>query len=138
MPLSGSLIEGCDLGTAIIDTDIVLRDGECLVGEFPTVLERLARAWRRHITETEAGDGLLQEIVDHAPRLAAETDRLRCEHRAIAQELRALRLRLVAERAPSPATIDAIGVVVAAMRAHDQTGGSLIWEAYNDDVTGGD
>ena len=140
MSLNGSLMDGPNLQTAMVDTDIVLGEaisGE-LEGELSGVLERLAQAWRRHTAETEAGDGLLQEILDHAPRLGAEADRLRGEHQLLAEELRCLRLRLVTEYGPSPAIFEEIGALLTAMRLHDRAGGSLIWEAYTSEVTGGE
>ena len=140
MPLGGSVIDGPNLVSAMVDTHIVLGEavGGDLASDLGGALERLAQAWRRHTAETEAGDGLLQEIINHAPRLCAAADQLRDEHQSVAQELRGLRVRLVTEYGPSPAIVEEVGALLATMRLHDQTGASLIWEAYTSEVLGGE
>jgi hypothetical protein len=135
------LVESPELVAAIVDTNTVVRGGSTdatLAADLGCSLERLAQAWRRHIAETEAQDGLLNEIVEHAPRLCAAVEELRQEHQAVAEELRALRLRLVTEYGPSRPTLDEVAALLAMMKNHDQTGASLIWEAYSYDLTGGE
>lgn len=129
------------LRTAIADAAKFVRfishDPE-LAEQLGSSLERLAFAWVRHVADTEAPEGLLSDLAEKAPRLCPAVEELRHDHRALAEELRALRLRVKAEDGhPTAPTCQEIGSLLQMMVHHDEMGAELIWEAYNVDIGGG-
>ncbi len=101
-------------------------------------LRQLEIAVNNHIVEVQSPMGLLDRIVDKAPRLQRAVETTRAEHATIAQSIsQALALVENAE-----ATMDhdevrdaAMGILLALSR-HRQKGADLIYDAYDVDIGG--
>lgn len=99
-------------------------------------LRRLRAALRYHVVETEAPEGLLAEIVEQAPRLAREVERLRAEHETLAEGCDQMLLR--AEGDDSPALIrKQTMALLGRFAAHRHRGADLVYEAFDVDLGGG-
>ena len=105
------------------------------------VLREVAHAWSVHTEVTEADGGLLDEIVEAAPRLANAVGRLRDEHgeiaAAIADELEVGSditvgddARWIEERRA------ALTGLLGLLTRHRQRGSDLTYEAYDVDIGG--
>lgn len=104
-------------------------------------LRAVARAWSVHTEVTEAEDGLLDEIVTAAPRLANAVDRLREEHRVVAaaldDELAAVaELPIVEDDRFVAGRRDALTHLLGLLARHRQRGADLTYEAYAVDLGG--
>lgn len=95
-----------------------------------------------HIEITEREHGLYDEIIDVAPRLSRNIERLRSEHPEMEEATAALRARLATSAGCADpmvaATKEAIGEVLALLVAHRRRGADLLWEAYSLDTGGGE
>lgn len=101
----------------------------------------LLDAWDAHVVTTEDPDGLFAEVMERAPRLAHQIDRLRAEHDLVRAELDAALDRLVAVAAGNDHIDDAREVALAALAGivrHRHRGADLVWEAYNADIGAAD
>lgn len=106
-------------------------------------LAGVERVFAAHVEVTEGAGGLFEQVVDQAPRLAHAVGRLRQEHAAIRDGLRALTDR------PAPAASadaseevervreEALGLLGQLSR-HRQRGADLLHEAFVVDVSVGD
>jgi hypothetical protein len=100
--------------------------------------------WTRHIVETEAPGGFLDDLVNEAPRLSTPSSRLRREHSDILDTI--VRAE---ERLATPADEDdgyvvwaeelrvELTALLAALARHRQRGADLVYEAYAVDLGGG-
>ena len=92
-----------------------------------------------HIEITERPGGLYTEIVEAAPRLSGNVQRLRDEHPEMRDAADALHARLAAAHEISiEETRDEIQRVLGRLVKHRQHGADLLWEAYNLDTGGSD
>lgn len=99
----------------------------------------LGLALADHTTETEADDGLLASIVDDAPRLANQVERLRKEHDTLSASTTALAEHLAAHKSGDIDRIREEGIaLLSALARHRQVGSDLLYEAYMIDVGTGD
>jgi hypothetical protein len=107
------------------------------VGEVAAAAGGLAQAWETHVLLTESRDGILEQIVDEAPRLSSTADRLRREHDQVTARLRTAIGDLD--------SVDGSGVqragaglaqVLATIAHHRRAGGELIYQAYQVDLGG--
>jgi hypothetical protein len=118
------------LGEALASTDAQASDHEAVT----RALGELADCWRRHITDTEAPDGLLNQILTDAPRLATTVERFRREHPAITARIVATADRL-ADRTAGRADVEQhVADLLAAIERHRRGGSDLIHWAYNIDI----
>lgn len=93
-----------------------------------------------HIEVTERPDGLYDEIMETAPRLAGKIQRLRDEHPVMRDTTRELIARLETTPVGEVWTLDdareelqrLLGVLVR----HRQRGADLVWEGYSLDIGG--
>jgi hypothetical protein len=101
----------------------------------------LRDAFDQHVLVTEKPDGLYEEIITRAPRLAGKVRKLGEEHPGISQSIVTSLGRLESGEAGTDTwTIDEcrddlqrlLGQVVR----HRQHGADLVWEAYNLDIGG--
>ncbi len=99
-------------------------------------LGHLREALDHHVTEVEGPHGLLPEMLQTAPRLAAKIDLVRDEHpmlRTMVAETIAL-----AESGADPEELRAsiVDTLIAIVR-HRQHGADLVFDCYNVDIGGG-
>jgi hypothetical protein len=100
-------------------------------------LEDLRSALQRHVVETEADGGLLNQILTDAPRLANAVYRLRQDHVELSDAVAALLIRPAPGNGDSAAIRDAGLSLLGQLARHRQRGADLLYEAYNVDVGGG-
>ncbi len=93
-----------------------------------------------HIEVTERPGGLYEEILQRAPRLAAQVDRLREEHPALRDPAADLIERLhstpIGQGWPLAQVRDDVQRLLGKIVKHRQQGADLVWEAYNLDIGG--
>jgi hypothetical protein len=95
----------------------------------------------QHITATEQPDGLYDEILERAPRLAGNVRRLREEHPEIRDGIDAMLERLEhteigSDRWALEQARDDLQRLIGGVIKHRQRGADLVWEAYNVDIGG--
>jgi hypothetical protein len=102
----------------------------------------LLAAFDHHILVTEADDGLLEEVVEVAPRLAHRANQLRTDHATI----RGLIEKAITEL-DRPEFLDQAGVgqvreqildLLRQISHHRHLGADLIYQAYNVDIEASD
>jgi Ala-tRNA(Pro) deacylase len=109
-----------------------LRWRRCLLHELAELREGL----EGHVRETEGPEGLIEEIVGEAPRLAREVEELRREH----VSLRALCARTLAraQESESPGTTRQVVLrLLGELAHHRHRGADLVYEAFGVDIGGG-
>jgi len=116
------------------------RDPQRWSGDVASRLEDLGVAFQHHKTQSEGPDGLLQEIVEVAPRLANAVEGVKHEHQHLLVEIS--RLKEVAMNEQGSRNIqglrDDVMALLQGIAAHRHAGADLIYEAYSVDVEGGD
>lgn len=98
-------------------------------------LERLRAALHQHVEEVEADDGLLNEMLHQAPRLANKIARVRDEHPELQQRVE----RNIIDVRDGENIIDLRSEVLetlAALARHRQQGSDLVYDGYNVDIGG--
>lgn len=92
-----------------------------------------------HLEVTEGPDGLYQDLLATAPRLAVAVNRLKSEHHLVDEAFDRIG-QLQASAADDEREIDTLRESVTALLAllsrHRQRGSDLVWEAYAFDVGG--
>lgn len=101
-------------------------------------LDDLEEAIRAHIEEVEAPDGLLAEMLDIAPRLAALIDMIRDEHRGLSDSLDQTRRVLSSEPLDALAVRRGAVSLLGYLTRHRQHGSDLVYEAYLVDIAAAD
>ena len=104
-------------------------------------LAELRRALEEHIRTVEGTDGLFDEIMATSPRLAAEMEWLRDEHRqlvtAMARTTEVLRSARTDSKGPQRLR-RAVTSLLGRLTRHRQRGSDLVFEAYNVDIAAAD
>ncbi len=103
-----------------------------------TRLRELEIAFKEHINDVQSPDGLLDGIVDQAPRLQRAVENRKLEHARLAESIEE-----VIEKAAGEGTVDivvdmresAMDLIVDLSR-HRQQGADLIYDAYAVDIGG--
>ena len=98
-------------------------------------------AFGQHVVVTERPEGLYDEILERAPRLANNVTRLREEHPDITVALTAMIERLEQTEIggvgwPLDDARDDLQRFIGQVIKHRQRGADLVWEAYNVDIGG--
>ena len=98
-------------------------------------LEELRAALLDHIAEVEADDGLLEEMMAQAPRLANQIGVVRDEHPDLCRQVD----QIILDVRGSEDVIDLRSGVLDALTAiarHRQRGSDLVYDGYNIDIGG--
>jgi hypothetical protein len=109
-----------------------------------TMVERLTAlkgAWRHHVDQNEAADGLFAQILEDSPRLSSKVDRLRGDHESISSAVDAALERTRAAATGGGGVEPAREAVVALLESlvrHRYQGAEVVYEAYNVDIEAGD
>lgn len=98
-------------------------------------------AFEQHIVVTEREEGLYDEILERAPRLAGNVRRLREEHPEIGAHIGRTVTRLEQEQVGDETwsldvARDDLQRLIGQISRHRQRGADLVWEAYNVDIGG--
>ena len=108
-------------------------DHEVWAAHLCTVLSKLGRIFGKHVSETEAPDGSLDEIVQIKPHLHSRVGRIKDEHtllsRRIDQLNSAARVCGATDATIEDLRIEA-GRLADAIRLHQARGVDLVYEAY--------
>lgn len=115
-------------------------DQEVWAAQLGGVLTKLGRIFGKHVSETEAPDGSLQEIVQIKPYLQPRVRKIKDEHTELSE-----RIVLLSTAArvcgATDATIDDLrieaGRLADAIRLHQAKGVDLVYEAYLREEGGG-
>jgi hypothetical protein len=101
-------------------------------------LIELSADLRQHVAITEGADGLYRDLIETAPRLAGDVDRLAGEHTVLRKAVDGLLEELRSpESEHEVATIRDLGTeLIATLARHRQRGADLVYEAYEFDIGG--
>jgi hypothetical protein len=102
-----------------------------------TALEGMSETVLDHVAESEAPDGLLEQIADVAPWLGPRVVQLRAEHDHLVAAADAM-VQAAASAAAADEVIDAAWALLEAVSRHRRRGADLLYEAYALDVSAGD
>ena len=95
-------------------------------------LSNLEAALDRHVTEIEAPGGLFDEVIDRAPHLASDVQRLRSEHEELLVSCRSVRY-LLSQLSPEEVRRKVMGML-GRLAIHRQRGSELLFDTYNVDL----
>lgn len=102
-------------------------------------LDRLGAALENHITASEAPGGMLDDIVQAAPRLAHRVERARREHTELRYRLEAAVRALPGDAdGDTHAAHEQVVEVLAGIVRHRHLGADLVYEAFNVDIEAAD
>lgn len=108
-------------------------DQEAWVRQLGTVLTKLGRIFGKHIAETEARDGSLEDIVQLKPHLRPRVSKIIDEHVSLRTRIDQLS-SAVKVCGATDANIDdlrnEVGQLSNALRQHQAKGVDLVYEAY--------
>ena len=110
-------------------------------GQVTKEMTGLRDAWEQHVLVTEKPDGLYEEIMHRAPRLAGKIRRLQDEHPLMDEQIASTLRRLeTGEPGTEPWPVDDcrddLQRLLGGIVRHRQHGADLVWEAYNVDIGG--
>lgn len=133
------------LSGAMTELEAVVSSPSGAEGWHDSVAKALADlrvALNEHIVVTEGDDGLLAEILDVAPRFAAEIGLIRAEHEGLDEALERAVLTLEGAVEIGSDDPDAIRrrvmTVLGRLSLHRQRGADLVYDAYNVDIATAD
>lgn len=102
-------------------------------------LDRLSGALENHIRASEAPGGMLDDIVQAAPRLSHRVERARRDHTELRYRLEAAVKSLPAdEHGDTHAAHEHVVEVLAGIVRHRHLGADLVYEAFNVDIEAAD
>jgi len=96
----------------------------------------LRQALTEHIRITEGDDGLLSQILDQAPRLAAAVDVILADHAELCEAVDAIQDILDGSREDVHEIRTQVIGVLSRLSAHRHRGADLVFDAYNVDIGG--
>lgn len=105
--------------------------------EVEAELVELGAALAAHIDEVESPAGLLEEIIEVAPRLSVYVDIIRVEHSELVAAWDAA-LGALREAAGAQEVRRRVTGLLGRLARHRQRGSDLVYEAYNVDIAAGD
>ena len=92
----------------------------------------LEAALDRHVSEIEAPDGLFDEVIDRAPHLASDVQRLRQDHDELLASCRSASY-LLSQLSPEELRRKVLGML-GRLAIHGQRGSELLFDTYNVDL----
>ena len=98
-------------------------------------LEHLRQALLDHVEEVEADDGLLNEMLDQAPRLANRIESVRNEHPDLCRRVDQAILDVRGDADVIDLRAEVLDTLSAIAR-HRQRGSDLVYEGYHIDIGG--
>ncbi|MDJ0952066.1 MAG: hypothetical protein QNJ81_00175 [Acidimicrobiia bacterium] len=140
-PFAGVVRQRSQLGQAMIQVEVAAAAPaakESWMIDLLHSLRQLEIAFNNHIVEVQSPLGLLDRIVDQAPRLQRAVEATRDEHEAIAESIGAALAMMESEGAADrrDELRDTVMGVLLALARHRQKGADLIYEAYDVDIGG--
>ena len=139
--LDGIARQRSQLGQAMIHVELAAAaptGKESWLADLRESARTLEAAFNHHVEEVETPTGLLDRIVDQAPRLQRASDLTREDHVTISRLIDTV-LEMTDDNGASTDPEDIREAVVAALLAltkHRQRGADLIYDAYDIDIGG--
>jgi hypothetical protein len=109
---------------------------ESWLGDLQQSLRQLEIEFTTHVDRVQAPDGLLEGIVDTAPRLQLVVERTRENHAAVSRSIAEALEMTRSEDATHDDIREATMAVLVALARHRQKGADLIYNAYAIDIGG--
>ena len=110
------------------------------LNDLRTAVRRLEAALNQHITHVESPDGLLEQIVERAPRLQRSVEGTRTHHAVMAHSIADLLDLLTPSEGSAAVPVAQIRAdvieILNELARHRQDGADLIYEAYDVDIGG--
>ena len=100
--------------------------------------EREDWALENHIAASEAPGGMLDDILEAAPRLAHRVEKARREHTELRYRLEAAARALPNDGGDTHAAHEQVVEVLAGIVRHRHLGADLVYEAFNVDIEAAD
>lgn len=102
--------------------------------DLQAAFDELLIAYDGHVDEVEGPDGLLEELVQKAPRLSNHVARLGGEHPDLRVQIESTAAKIGSAEV-SDVRREVLDVLVA-LAKHRQNGADLVYDAYNVDIGG--
>jgi hypothetical protein len=109
--------------------------------QLSTALESLHRAFDHHVAVTEGPDGLLEDVMSRAPRLAHRISLITEDHVSITEAIEKLHMSLLAapvREEEVEGLSSSVFELLARIAHHRHLGADLVYEAYDVDIEAGD
>lgn len=108
------------------------------IGELAEHLRQLDSAFDRHIRDVQAPGGLLDRILDQAPRLQRNVEASKADHAAVSEAIKQAVSFTAADGAADRVdeVREATMAALLALARHRQKGADLIYDAYDVDIGG--
>jgi hypothetical protein len=108
------------------------------IRELAQNLRQLEVAFDQHIRDVQSPSGLLDQIVDQAPRLQRSVEASKADHAAVAEAVKqAVALAGADDAADRVDEVrEATMAALVALARHRQKGADLIYDAYDVDIGG--
>jgi hemerythrin HHE cation binding domain-containing protein len=106
--------------------------------ELGIALDGLSAALSRHVTATEAPDGLLADVMQAAPRLAHRIDVIRGDHERLREQLDAVLARIPVDETGVAELREQVDELLTGLSRHRQAGADLVYAAYQVDIEASD
>lgn len=106
--------------------------------ELADELDALAEVLETHVRVTEEPGGLLDDIVEHAPRLAHRVQKVRDEHVTLQQLCEAARRTVPCDADCVREARDRSVELLTALVRHRHVGSDLVYDAFNVDLEAAD
>ena len=106
------------------------------LGDLQQSLRQLEIEFTSHVDKVQAPEGLLDGIVDLAPRLQLVVEQTRENHVAVSRSIAETLEMTHSEDAKREDIRDATMAVLVALARHRQKGADLIYDAYDVDIGG--
>ena len=143
--IAAARVKRRDLSSALIDLEVAAQapvGSGAWRGTMHLTLMRLGAAFEAHAIVADGEGGIIESVVEDAPRLSAAADHLRAEHREIKDGIAAVTSEVEAIGTPTSAEeADAIREslleIFVALSRHRRHGSDFVWEAYDVDIGGG-
>jgi hypothetical protein len=109
---------------------------EGCIARLTTATLHLQVVWALHVDVTEGSDGLYEEILDNAPRLANRINRFKREHATIGEAIERGVADLRGATALTPELRGQLVTLFDGLTRHRKRGLDLVYEAYHVDIGG--
>lgn len=109
--------------------------------EVLVALQDLDRAFAAHLASADSDGGLIDQMMEDAPRLSTPADMLRAEHPVIEAQIKTLieavnEAHVPTTHAEAEAIRELVLQLLVAVSRHRQHGSDLVWQAYAVDIGG--
>lgn len=110
-------------------------------GEMLVAIEDLERAFAAHLASSDSDGGLIDQVIEDAPRLTTPAAMLRAEHTVIQAQIATLfeavrEAHVPTTHAEAESIRELVLQLLVGLSRHRQHGSDLVWQAYALDIGG--